>query len=303
MKRGFRASFACSMICGALFSFLSPSVWAQTATPVATTAPNVRVDTMKFDYLPEGFTVGPLQMGIIWDDFQESFLYENPSHKRWTVFASGFFFAGANPCNQIPKSLRPRFSKIKLTRDENVDGTIQSETHTVRTAHLVGGPALAKWIFEGDQPLVAVKLPDYRTRKQVSALITCDGGASIIASGQLTTKQLSALFRDSTDQGKLIMTDWASASNPVLSARTLTGPAGSIRVEVSQDPRTQKGLEIAGAEHITVRNHRAQLIRSQGNITLAWIDQPGLLVTVGGFDIAIEELVKVGAGISGVSDK
>jgi hypothetical protein len=291
------------MICGALLSFLSPSVWAQTATPVATTAPNVRVDTMKFDYLPEGFTVGPLQMGLNWHDFQESFLYENPSHNRWTVFASGFFFAGANPCNQIPKSLRPRFSKIKLKRNENVNGTIQSETHTVRTAHLVGGPALAKWIFAGEQPLVAVKLPDYQTRKQVSALIACDGGASIIASGQLTTKQLSALFRDSTDQGKLIMTDWASASNPVLSARTLTGPAGAIRVEVSQDPRTQRGLEIAGAEHITVRNHRAQLIRSQGNITLAWIDQPGLLVTVGGFDIAIEELVKVAAGMSGVSDK
>jgi hypothetical protein len=289
------------MIGGALLSFLSPSVCAQTATPVATTAPNVRVDTMKFDYLPEGFTVGPLQMGLNWHDFQESFLYENPSRNRWTVFASGFFFDGANPCNQIPKSLRPRFSKIKLTRDENVNGTIQSETRTVRTAHLVGGPALAKWIFAAEQPQVVVKLPNYQTRKQVSALIACDGGASIVASGQLTTKQLSALFRDSTDQGKLIMTDWASASNPVQSARTLTGPAGSIRVEVSEDPRTSKGLGIAGAEHITVRNHRAQLIRSQGNITLAWIDRPGLLVTVGGFDIAIEELVKVGAGISGVS--
>ncbi len=258
---------------------------------------------MKFGYLPDGFTVGPLGPGLSWDDFQESFLYENPLHNRWTVFVSGFFFDGANPCRAIPKSLRPRFSKIKLTREEQIDGRVQSETHTVRTAYLIGGPGLAKWIFAGEQPLVAVQLPSYQTRTQISALIACNGGASIVASGRLTTKQLSALFRDSTDKGKLIMTDHAPSSNPEISARTLTGPTGLIRVSVSSDPRTDRGIEIAGTEHIMVRNHNAQVIRSDSHITLLWIDQPGLLVSVEGTGVAIDELVKVGAGISGITDK
>ena len=309
MKRLPNAIFTCLLVCGSLLSLTGPSVLAQTTTPTTPTAapiapnPYVRIDTMKFSYLPDGFTVGSLGPGLSWDDFQESFFYENPSHNRWALFASGFFLTGANPCAEIPKSLHPRFSKIKLTREEQINGRVQSETHTVRTAYLSGGPALAKWIFAGEQPLVAVQHPSYQTRTQISALIACNGGASIVASGRLTTKQLSALFRDSTDQGKLIMTDHAPSSNPEISTRTLIGPTGLIRVSVSSDPRTDRGIEIAGTEHIMVRNHNAQVIRSDSHITLLWIDQPGLLVSVEGTGVAIDELVKVGAGISGVTDK
>ncbi len=192
---------------------------------------------------------------------------------------------------------------MKLTRDEEINGVAQPETHTVRTAHLIGGQAMAKWIFAGEQPLVAVQLPNYQTRTQISALIACNGGASIVASGRLTPRELSALFRDPTDKGKLIMTDHAASSNPEISRRTLNGSTGLIRVSVSSDPRTDRGIEIAGTEHIVVRNHSAQVIRSQSQITLLWIDQPGLLVSVEGTGVAIDELVKVGAGISGVTDK
>jgi hypothetical protein len=255
-------------------------------------------DPVRFGYLPDGFTVGPVDPQISWDDFQESSLYESKNRREWAVWVSGFAFPGGNFCQRIPKSLRPSVATTRLAR---IDQSGNLEQRTERTALLRGGASVSGWFFGGDAPLVPLRPPSQEKSQQISALVVCSSGASVISSGRLTRSQLVERFRDTTHAGSLVMTEFAPASNPVRSRRLLTGPTGIVDVVVSTDPRTLDGIARAGTDRSTVRGKPAVVAVDERGVSLRWFERPGLLVTVQSATVTPADLVRIGAGMT-VSD-
>jgi hypothetical protein len=226
-------------------------------------------------------------------------VFESRAHDRWAVWVSGFFFAGSEFCKTIPKRFHPIVSQTRLVR--SADDAEPEEAHTGAVALLRGGTSLVNWFFAGESPRVPLRLPVYANSSQVSALISCSTGASVVVNRNLSKRDLAEFFRDTTRSGALTLTDFAPASNPVTSSRSLTGSAGTVRVSLSNDPRTQEGIGIAGTEHTKTRGRVALVSRASGTVSVSWIEVPNLLVTVESANVDLAELVRISNGLSGLA--
>jgi hypothetical protein len=303
MKRDRNSSKPAAVFIAVLgaFAVLAPSAEAvvQTST-TALAAPTVTTPVRPngpfvFGYLPPGYAVGPVEQPATYDDVQSSYLYESNTHDRWAVSVSGISSPDGRYCTAIPKALRPTISTDRLARAVAAGGI--SEPRTGKVAMLRGGVAVTSWFFD-DRSIVNVRPPSLGPLVHVSALISCSTGATIVASGRLTKTDLVRLFADPTGRGALTMTDYASALNPNISEQMLLTTNGSIRVVLATDPRTDRGMAIAGPNPARVHGHPALVDRESAALSISWIERPGKRVTVESTTSSLAELVKVGDGIA-----
>jgi hypothetical protein len=241
------------------------------------------------DYLPAGLKADPPPLPLTWDDFQESYLYESPAHDRWTVGTTGFYFeaSGNDGCRLIPKELRPKYTRVRL----------DPKRGPFRVAVLSGGPELFQWLFS-NEGVAFVSMPERTKGTPVSALIECSSGKAAISKGKLSVRSLTRVFRDATLNGALFMTNFASASKPEFFTQSFSGPNGSVLVSLVTDPRSQRGIEVAGTEHVTAKQRTALVERSGTDIKLTLIERERVAVVLQSASYPLEELVKIANGLT-----
>jgi hypothetical protein len=243
---------------------------------------------LTFAYLPRGLTADPPPPALTWDDFEESYLYESPRHDRWTVTTTGIGFEnnGFDFCQKIPRDLKPKFQQL----------TLDSAKAATRVATLRGGPKLFAWLFS-NEGVAAVVMSARTKRANVSALVECSTGRAVVASGTMNARSLATMYTDPTIGGSLFMTNWAAASKPDFFTQSFSAADGALKVSLLNDPRSSRGIEVAGTEHVVVRQRKALLERSGSSLTLTWLEREGVSVVMQS-RYPLPELLKIANGLT-----